>query len=109
MANTTLSPVNAAALLPREPRSSVLHRISSLKQGLSQRTLRYGLLRRVPRRRPCGSLKVRIYDPEGRMIVQQRIRSNAGRTDDLYLGDQGSALYVIVVDAAQVAKWVPIR
>ena len=56
-----------------------------------------------------GPHEVRIYDPEGRLVVQKQIRSNGGRTDDLYLADQSSALYVIVVDATQVAKWVPIR
>jgi hypothetical protein len=50
-----------------------------------------------------------LYDAEGRLVVQQRISSHADRSDDLFLGDQGSALYVIVVDAAKVAKWVPIR
>jgi hypothetical protein len=56
-----------------------------------------------------GPHEVRIYDAEGRLVVQQRISSHADRSDDLFLGDQGSALYVIVVDATQVAKWVPIR
>ncbi len=56
-----------------------------------------------------GQHNARIYDTEGRLVVQKQIRSHAGRTDDLYLGNQGAALYVIVVDATQVAKWVPIR
>ncbi len=54
-----------------------------------------------------GPHEVRIYDAEGRLVVQKRILSNAGRSSDLYIGDQGSALYVFVVDATQVAKWVP--
>jgi hypothetical protein len=56
-----------------------------------------------------GPHAVRVYDPEGRLLVQQRMNSREGRSDDLSIGDQSAALYIIVVDAAQVAKWVPLR
>jgi hypothetical protein len=56
-----------------------------------------------------GLHAVRVYDPEGRLVVQQRISSHAERSDDLSLGDQPSALYIIMVDAVQVAKWVPVH
>jgi hypothetical protein len=50
-----------------------------------------------------------VYDAQGRLVLQQAVRSNAGRSEAVLLRDRSAALYLLVVDNQCTGRLVPIR
>ena len=55
-----------------------------------------------------GPHEVRIYDPEGRLVVAKQVNSAAGRSDHVRLSQCVSGLYVIRVDGTHSVKYIPL-
>ena len=56
-----------------------------------------------------GAHQLKVYDAQGRLVLQQAVRSNAGRSEAVLLRDRSAALYLLVVDNQCTGRLVPIR
>lgn len=56
-----------------------------------------------------GPHSLRIYDAQGRMVLQRWVSSAAGRSEGILFTGQPSALYLVVVDNERTARVVPMR
>lgn len=52
---------------------------------------------------------LRIYDAQGRLVLEQAVQSQAGRTNAVPLREAGTSLYLVVVDNQRTARVVPMR
>ena len=58
---------------------------------------------------PDGPHQVRVYDAQGRLLLERQILSSAGRSEALHMGDPIAAVYLVVVDNERTGRVVPIR
>ncbi len=56
-----------------------------------------------------GQHTLKVYDAQGRLVLEQAVRSSAGRSEAVPLRDMGTALYVVVVDNERTGRLMPIR
>lgn len=54
-----------------------------------------------------GPHTLRVYDPQGRLLLAKTVKSAAGRTSGIELGERTNALYILQVDGVQTAKYIP--
>jgi len=55
-----------------------------------------------------GPHALKVYDAEGRLVLDRHVHSSAGRSDEVQL-DPGNALYILRVDGVRTAKFIPVR
>jgi hypothetical protein len=56
-----------------------------------------------------GPHRLAIYDAQGRVVLERKVSSTAGRSEAVLFTEHSAALYVVVVDQARTGKLVPIR
>jgi hypothetical protein len=56
-----------------------------------------------------GPHHLAIYDAQGRVVLERKVSSTAGRSEAVLFTEHSAALYVVVVDQARTGKLVPIR
>lgn len=56
-----------------------------------------------------GPHQLQVYDPQGRLVLERQVRSEAGRSDAVQFSNRGAAVYVIVVDHERTQRLVPIH
>jgi hypothetical protein len=56
-----------------------------------------------------GLHSVRVYDAQGRLVLDEPVHSHGGRTEGLAFAGQGTALYVAVVDGQRAGRFIPIH
>ena len=56
-----------------------------------------------------GPHSLRIYDAQGRLVLEQAVQSLAGRSTPVALRSTGTALYLLVVDGERTTRVVPMR
>lgn len=54
-----------------------------------------------------GPHQLRVYVAQGRLVLNQQVQSMSGRSESVRLKDQGSALYLVVVDNERTVRIVP--
>lgn len=56
-----------------------------------------------------GPHTVKVYDAQGRLVLEQAVQSQAGLSEPVSLREQRAALYLLVVNNQRTARVVPIR
>ena len=56
-----------------------------------------------------GPHVLKVYDAQGRLVLEQAVQSQAGRTNAVPLREAGASLYLVVVDNQRTGRLVPIR
>ncbi|MBP9079894.1 MAG: hypothetical protein KBF80_06560 [Flavobacteriales bacterium] len=56
-----------------------------------------------------GLHALRVYDAQGRLVLDQLVNSSAGRSDVVPFNERSAALYLLVVDNERTGRLVPIR
>lgn len=58
---------------------------------------------------PDGPHELRVFDAQGRLVLRQQVRSQAGRTEAIPFTGRGTALYLAVVDGRQAGRFMATR
>lgn len=56
-----------------------------------------------------GHHQLRIMDPLGRFVLEQKVRSQGGRSEVVRFADRSMAVYLLNVDNQMTMRWVPTR
>ncbi|MBK7248670.1 MAG: hypothetical protein IPI05_13550 [Flavobacteriales bacterium] len=56
-----------------------------------------------------GPHQLRVYDPQGRLVLEREVRSAAGRSASIPFTGHSMAVYVAVVDGQQADRFIPVR
>ncbi len=56
-----------------------------------------------------GPHTLKVYDAQGRVVLEQAVQSQAGLSEPVCLREQRAALYLLVVDNQRTGRLVPIR
>ncbi len=56
-----------------------------------------------------GPHELRIYDAQGRLVTDERIRSGGQRSNAIPVDLHAAALYILRLDADRVVKYIPLR
>ncbi|MBP9080221.1 MAG: hypothetical protein KBF80_08215 [Flavobacteriales bacterium] len=56
-----------------------------------------------------GPHTLKVYDAQGRLVLERRVSSMASRSESIRFAGQPSALYVVVVDNERTVRVVPMR
>ena len=56
-----------------------------------------------------GHHTLKVYDAQGRLVLEQAVQSQAGRTNAVPLREAGASIYLVVVDNQRTGRLVPIR
>ncbi|HMN06141.1 MAG TPA: hypothetical protein PKD45_10465 [Flavobacteriales bacterium] len=58
---------------------------------------------------PAGLHELQVYDAQGRLVLRQPVRSQAGRSEAVAFAPLGSALYIAVVDGQKAGRFILTR
>ncbi len=56
-----------------------------------------------------GAHQLKVYDAQGRLVLEQAVQSQAGRTNAVPLREAGTSLFLVVVDNLRTGRLVPIH
>ncbi|MBK8582033.1 MAG: hypothetical protein IPL86_09425 [Flavobacteriales bacterium] len=56
-----------------------------------------------------GTHQLKVYDAQGRLVLDQQITSTAGRGGSVNFSERGAAVYLVVVDHERTGRLVPLR
>ena len=56
-----------------------------------------------------GPHQLRVYDPQGRLVLEREVRSAAGRSASIPFTEHSMAVYIAVVDGHLADRFIPVR
>ena len=56
-----------------------------------------------------GLHQLRVYDPQGRLVLEREVRSAAGRSGAIAFAQPSMAVYIAVVDGQIADRFIPLR
>ncbi|MEO5585620.1 MAG: hypothetical protein ABIQ75_09210, partial [Flavobacteriales bacterium] len=56
-----------------------------------------------------GSHQLRVYDPQGRLVLERQVRSAAGRSASIPFAEHSMAVYIAVVDGQLADRFILVH
>ena len=56
-----------------------------------------------------GPHQLRVYDPQGRLVLEREVRSAAGHSGAIAFAQPSMAVYIAVVDGQLADRFIPLR